>query len=126
MKNGNHKVISGVSEFFEIYNGTITLKRELDERKFERPQPLTVAIADLQGRKKYLSFIVRLHHLSTPDNETIVTKIKETTVIGTKLITLSPPQRALMDTYYSLIKNACFFILLQRIIYLLPILEPLI
>uniref|UniRef100_A0A914XVF4 Cadherin domain-containing protein n=1 Tax=Panagrolaimus superbus TaxID=310955 RepID=A0A914XVF4_9BILA len=56
-------------------------------------------------RKRYLSFIVRLHHLSTPDNETIVTKVKETTAIGTKLLTLSQPQRALSDSYYSLIKN---------------------
>uniref|UniRef100_A0A914Y2C1 Cadherin domain-containing protein n=1 Tax=Panagrolaimus superbus TaxID=310955 RepID=A0A914Y2C1_9BILA len=93
---------SGISNFFVINNGTLSLNQKPDEIKFEKPQPLSVAIADSKGRKRYLSFIVRLHHLSTPDNETIVTKVKETTAIGTKIIKpfLSPSELYLILTIH--------------------------
>uniref|UniRef100_A0A7E4W5I1 Cadherin domain-containing protein n=1 Tax=Panagrellus redivivus TaxID=6233 RepID=A0A7E4W5I1_PANRE len=100
---------SGVSEYFGIDNGSIFLAHSPGERRFSKPQPLTVLISDSQSRRKQATFIVRFHHVSTPDNETIVTKIRETSTIGTKLLTLATNEASSAGEYYSLRKTSPYF-----------------
>uniref|UniRef100_A0AC34RJJ9 Cadherin domain-containing protein n=1 Tax=Panagrolaimus sp. JU765 TaxID=591449 RepID=A0AC34RJJ9_9BILA len=93
-----------ISSYFSVDHGIISVANPIDEAKFMKPQPLTIAIGDEKNRKLLLTFIIRLHHSSTPDNETIVVKLQETTAIGSKLFTLSTPEKG-NNYYYNVIKS---------------------
>ena len=100
---------NGISSYFKAQDGSIFLAQPIDEAKFVKPQSLTVNIGDEKKRELHVTFIIRLHHLSTADNETIVTKLRETTAIGTKVLALGTSERSVTDEYYNLVKGDSSF-----------------